>query len=290
VTIAAGDSLSFTLTSFHTVTFPGKSGSPAFTVPNPKSPVKGVKDAAGNPFFFNGLPSLAVVPAAVIRTKAKTYDGSKLANSGLPSNGPGKPFVLKFTKVGTYHYICLLHTGMAGTVTVKARGAKVPSAKANARALRAQVAKSLRTAKHLAKLKVAKNVMQAGAAGAHGVEIYRIFTGRKTYAKGTVLTTQMSHGTYESHTLTTGPRAYLGKIKVDPVPDPRAVYPSQAPGALAKLTHSLHGNGFWNSGYLDDEKASTTIPFKNTVKLSAAGTYRFICVVHPDMVATIKVK
>ena len=66
--------------------------------------------------------------------------------------------------------------------------------------------------------------------------------------------------------------------------------PSQPPGTVAKLTRKLHGNGYWNSGFLDDLKASTTIPFKNTVKLSAAGTYRFICLVHPDMVATIKVK
>lgn len=290
VTIAAGDSLSFTITNFHTVTFPGKHGVPAFIKVDPQHPVSGVKDAAGAPFFFNGAPTIGFNPAAAAPTKAKTYNGSAVANSGLPGSGPGKPFVLKFTKPGTYHYVCLVHPGMAGTVTVKRHGAKVPSVKSNAKALHAQVASALKTARRLARTRVSPNVIQAGAAGPHGVEIYKLFAGRRTYAKGTVLTTQMSHGTYEIHTVTSGPTSYLGKIKVDPVLDPRAVYPSQPPGTVASLTGQLHGNGFWNSGFMDDLKATPTIPFKNTVKLGAAGTYRFICLVHPDMVTTVRVR
>jgi plastocyanin len=57
-----------------------------------------------------------------------SFDGSKLVNSGIYSaafpGAVGNSFSLKFTKAGTYAYICLLHAdlGMAAVVNVSAAG------------------------------------------------------------------------------------------------------------------------------------------------------------------------
>ena len=42
-------------------------------------------------------------------TKQKSISSRKdFRNSGLP-NGPPKPYVLKFTKAGTFKFLCLVH-------------------------------------------------------------------------------------------------------------------------------------------------------------------------------------
>ena len=44
-----------------------------------------------------------------------TFDVSSLSDSGL---APGGTWEVKFTKAGSYHYVCTFHAGMEGTVTV----------------------------------------------------------------------------------------------------------------------------------------------------------------------------
>ena len=60
----------------------------------------------------------ATVPAGV--KSGGTYTGG-FTSSGLfgpPPIYPGTEFSLKFTKAGTYNYVCAIHPAMAGTVTV----------------------------------------------------------------------------------------------------------------------------------------------------------------------------
>ena len=61
VTINAGDTVKFQITGFHTVDLPGstKDDLPLIV---PGSPTTGVNDAAGIPFWFNGLPSVGINP------------------------------------------------------------------------------------------------------------------------------------------------------------------------------------------------------------------------------------
>ena len=102
----------------------------------------------------------------------------------------------------------------------------------------------------------------------------------------------------EIHTATTGPgnpenqpTSYLGQIEAGlagAVLDPRGVYPSEPPGALAALTPALHGNGFWNSGALDLDTTSP-IGTSNAVTFAAPGTYQFFCMIHPFMHGTVTV-
>ena len=65
--------------------------------------------------------------------------------------------------------------------------------------------------------------------------------------------------------------------------DPRGVYPSEPPGTTATFTSALHGNGFWNSGILDQSSASAQLPASNVVRFGAAGTYDYYCIIHPFM-------
>jgi plastocyanin len=48
------------------------------------------------------------------------------------------------------------------------------------------------------------------------------------------------------------------------------------------LTPSLHGNGFWSSGFMDNAGA-TPQPKRSQVKIVAPGTYNFFCLLHPFM-------
>jgi plastocyanin len=46
---------------------------------------------------------------------AGTWNGEGFFNSGLMFGGD---FIVRFSKPGTYTYECLIHPGMAGTITV----------------------------------------------------------------------------------------------------------------------------------------------------------------------------
>lgn len=63
-----------------------------------------------------GPPPAEIVPQI---TDAGTYDGSHFISSGLGGGGPADiGYALTFTKPGTYHYACLIHPQMVGTVVV----------------------------------------------------------------------------------------------------------------------------------------------------------------------------
>jgi hypothetical protein len=72
-----------------------------------------------------GPPKLALNPVALASTRAKTYDGTGLVNSGLML-APGNPlnfpssFSLTLTQRGRYEYWCIPHAplGMRGVVIV----------------------------------------------------------------------------------------------------------------------------------------------------------------------------
>ena len=69
--------------------------------------------------------------------------------------------------------------------------------------------------------------------------------------------------------------------------NPFVVYPSD-PAALS-VTPTSHGNGYASSGLLDADAASPQ-PNKHTFTFPTAGTYTYICQVHPFMKGTITVQ
>ncbi|MDQ3554763.1 MAG: plastocyanin/azurin family copper-binding protein, partial [Chloroflexota bacterium] len=94
VAIEAGDTVSWTAASFHTVTFVPEGTDPASLDP------------------FTTPPS----------GDGTAYTGDSVANSGLFNAGPGSAtsFSLTFPETGAYDFVCLLHLPFGHTGTVMA--------------------------------------------------------------------------------------------------------------------------------------------------------------------------
>jgi plastocyanin len=288
-TINVGGSVTFLLAGFHTVDFPAKGASPLPLIV-PGKPVSGVNDAAGNPFWFNGLPSAGINPQLFSGSKAKTYDGSQRWDTGAPLGKP-KPFKLTFTKAGTYHYFCDIHPGMIGTVVVKPAGAKIPSKAQDAAAMAAQITGDVKAAAKLAKAKQPADTVSLGESSPGGVELFAMFPSSLTVSPGTTVTFRMSKHTFETHTATFGSKKVLTTLAkgFEGISFPaQGVYSSDPPG---KITESLtaHGDGFANVGALDNNPKSP-LASSGKITFTQAGTYHFICLIHPNMRGTIIVK
>jgi plastocyanin len=69
----------------------------------------------------NGPPLLLLNQQVLERMGGDSFDGSEMVSSGfLGGPSPVNTYTLRFTKPGTYEYVCLLHDemGMKGTITV----------------------------------------------------------------------------------------------------------------------------------------------------------------------------
>jgi plastocyanin len=301
VTIRAGDKIRFLPVGFHNVDLPPRGGDPVPLVSPTGQKVSGSNDAAGQPFWFNGQDQLGFTRelGQMAWGKRVSYNGSKRRNSGLPLGENLKPYTVTFKRRGNYTYFCDIHAGMTGVVSVKKKGAKVPSRKADNRAVKRQVASSLKVARELPDAETPAGVVNVGVAGPDGEEFFGFVPNAVTVPVGTTLRFRMSPGSFDIHTATTGPgnpesdpNSYLGQIAAGfqaPVFDPRGVYPSEQPPSTATLTPALHGNGFWNSGAMDTASASP-LPESNAVTFGAPGSYDFYCLIHPFMKATVTVQ
>lgn len=302
VTIHSGDAVRWTIHGAHTVYFPalGKMAAP-FVAPVAAHPVSGIADAAGAPFWFNGMPNFHINPEAAFPSGSGSYDGTSAAGSGFAPGTP-PPFVLRFTKTGTFRYLCQLHPGMTGVVHVVAASKRVPpAAQTRAAALREQ-RKDVQMASGLARVSPTSNVVLAGH-DAGGVTWLRFFPNVVAAHVGDTVTFKMS-APRENHTVTIGPAAYTmgiekGFTQILPsttggppaiVVNPLGAYPSDplSPSGLPPFTGANHGNGFENSGLLGGQKAGP-LPTEVNLKFTKAGTYHFECVIHPGMDGTIKV-
>jgi plastocyanin len=300
VTINVGDTVVWDgaarTNGFHTIDLPGKSGTDLpFSSVFPGKPVSGVKDSAGNLFWFNGQPSVGFNPALLTSSGGHKYSGSERVDSGLPL-GPPQPFKVTFTKPGVYKYFCDVHYGMVGYVVVRAKGKRVPSAAQDKAALASEEIKYAATAKKVDKTTVRGSKVSVGASGPGGVEVFAMFPATLRVKVGTVVTFSMSKLTRDTHTVTfgdTAPGGYvynLGQTAfTSPIWDPRGAYPSDPPPGPLSLSPTSHGNGFANSGPLDRD-TGTPLPPSGQIKFTQPGTYHYICLIHPFMHGTVIVK
>lgn len=301
VRIHVGDKVRFVPNGFHTVDLPGRRSRKLPIITPVTQTIAGAVDAAGAPFWFNGQPQLGFNRQLLTSAfgKSRNYDGSKGVLSGLPLAQRPKPMTVKFNKTGTFRYFCDVHPGMTGIVRVVSSQSSVPSAAQDQRTVRRQAASTLATAKALAKTPApSNNTVDVGEQGKGNATFFGFVPSALSVPTGTVVTFRMNAST-EIHTATVGPgnpenqpQSYLGQIEAGlqgPVLDPRGVFPSDPPGALAALTPVFHGNGFWNSGALDKDSTTRTVPPKNAVLFAAPGTYQVFCMIHPFMHATVTV-
>jgi plastocyanin len=299
VTINVGDTVRFVPSGFHTVDLPGSRTQrlPLFT---PGAPIAGSLDALGAPFWFNGQPSLGFNPTLLAQGFGKrfAYTGARAVLSGLPVARRPRPMQVRFTRAGSFRYFCDVHLGMTGRVVVRPAGRRVPSVAADRAAVRAQVAAGLRIARTLPQAASAANTIDVGREGRGRVSYFGFVPRALTVPVGTTVTFRMPART-EVHTASTGPgdpenqpSSYLGQITASldgPAPDPKALYPSDLPGAPASISPVFHGNGFWSSGAMDLDP-STQPPPGNAVRFAAPGVYQIYCLIHPFMHGTITVQ
>ena len=107
----------FSSATFHTVTYTAGKAPAALFIPDPaKGTYTGINDAAGAPFYFNGLPKLIYNPAAFGPCGGKTITTGVPASSGVLSPaGPKAPpakATYTFPKAGVFQLICNVHPGM----------------------------------------------------------------------------------------------------------------------------------------------------------------------------------
>jgi len=111
LTIKKGDTVIWTSTFFHEVSFFPGEPAPEFILPEEQP---------------NGPPLLVINPEVAFRNKpAGEYDGTEAFGSGLmglpiADNPGGTTFALTFSEPGTHEYVCGVHRalGMKGTITV----------------------------------------------------------------------------------------------------------------------------------------------------------------------------
>ena len=295
VTIRIGDKVAFRPVGFHTVDIPRKGGTilPLFTPSGQKVSGSTGTDANGAPFWFNGLDQFGFNPQllASLFGKTRTYKGKRI-ESGLPLAPNPKPLTVKFRKKGTYRYYCDVHPGMTGKVVVKGRHAMIPTAKQDKKRVRRQVAAARKRAKTLAATKPPANTVYTGGSAKGGVEYFGMLPATLTVPVNTTVRFMMSPKSFDAHTATFGPgnpetqpSSYLGVIAASfesASLDPRGVYPSEQPPTVANFGPTLHGNGFWNSGVMDNAAASQPAAY-NDLKFTTPGTYDFYCMIHPFM-------
>lgn len=300
VTIRAGDAVRFLPFGFHNVDFPKRGGDVAPLIV-PGEATSGQNDAAGAPFWFNGRPGLVLNPRLLRSGFGKTfrYTGAKAVNSGLPLANRPKPMTVRFPRTGSFNYFCTVHPGMKGNVRVKRRGTPIPSKRADARAVAQQTAADVRAARQLRNTDPPANTVFLGAANRTGVEFFGMLPETLTVPVGTTVDFRMSRPSFEVHTATFGPgdpleepNSYLGELAASFQTEafaPIATYPSEQPGTTATFTSALHGNGFWNTGLLDSVRASP-IRSSGQVTFGQAGSFTYVCLIHPFMKGTVIVQ
>jgi plastocyanin len=298
ITVHQGDSVRWQFRGFHNVAFPARGQKPPpFNAQDSSTPITGVNDAAGQPFWFNGQPRLIVDPRSGLPSAGKTYDGSRLAGSGIPQGDTAKPFTLKFTKRGAFSYVCTVHPHMRGTVRVVGRGVRIPTRLQDLRAAKAQLTAQQRLARRLANPRVPSGRVLGGSDRGK-VNLLKFFPSRLTVRAGSAVTFSVPSA-QEGHTFTFGPTAYVRDIirnLVTPVPaaagpptlvfNPQAGFPSDPPPTLPPHTPTVHGNGFVNTGIIGADAPART----SSLRFTTPGSYDYFCLLHPEMKATVVVQ
>jgi plastocyanin len=307
-TVHVGDRVTWQYRGFHTTTFGGSKQTYPFITPLSSTTQPVVTDAAGEKLWWAGVaPLLALDPLSVMQQGPNTISSpSDVRNSGLvrifqsTAQKAPKPYVLTFTKAGTYRYFCTVHRGMRGTVRVRPALAPVPSAAAHRRQGASELQRVIVDAKQLNQSKPTTNLEVLVGAGskATGAEILSFFPDQLAIKAGDTVTFRNADPT-DIHTVTFGPEALRMKIENDFVApvgtqvllDPLGALPSEPPGApTPQYNATTHGDGYLNSGLLAPPGSPDTAgPQTFKVTFTKPGTYQYECVIHPKMDGTIVV-
>ena len=308
VTVHAGDTVTWQLRGFHTITFTGPKRDYPFIVPQGgKQPVQ--KDASGDPFWWGGkTPVLGVSPLSILQQGGAAISSPKqVRSSGLlrvlqsTAKQPPAPYQLTFTTPGVYRYECAVHTSMRGVVRVLPSTAQVPSADAQEQEGALELQRTIADARRLnhAKPSVKLRVLVGVGHRATGAEVAAFFPSRLVVNVGDTVTFRNDDET-DIHTVTVGPAKYTGAIEKTFIAphgkqlllNPLGVFSSEPPGGgTVQYDGANHGNGYVNAGMLAPKGAPASAgPQTYKVTFTKPGTYHYECVIHQNMDGTIVVR
>ena len=285
LTIRVGDTVRWTIEGGHTVTFLGgqspRSALPLFV---PGGPVP--DGLVAGPGFFPIGPE---GPASY---------GGGVANSGRLAAREDDAYALTFGRPGVFHYICLTHPGMDGTLTVLPEGAALPETPAQAEARgQAELEALLSDIRAGAQRVRLANAEAGGGARAHTVAAgvsngsggsALHFVPRELAVRRGDLVAWVVADPLEPHSVTfTSGAPAPDHIEMLPQPDGTAAF-VQRPNVYRPVGGTTYtGQGYFNSGQLVGG-ARGLIAFVAQVD-APAGTYAYLCLIHPEMKATITV-
>jgi plastocyanin len=298
LTINAGDSVTFSSATFHTVTYSAGKPPPGLFAPGTGT-YDGLNDAAGQPFYFDSLTSFVYNAAAFAPAGGKSIVSGVPVSSGVlspatPKSPPAKA-TYTFPKAGVYQLFCTVHPGMKATVVVKAAGAPLPlsAAQVTAKAL-TDTSAAWAKAKALAAAPVPKNTVYAGVGSS--TAILGFFPSVLKIKAGTTVTFR-EHSPSEVHNTVFGPKKYILAFskKTDLFPGgpgsknqvtPVYLYGTEPKGGYT-YDGTNHGNGF-SSTPLTASAPHVPLPRAAQVTFSTPGTYKYFCFLHgPDMAGTV---
>jgi plastocyanin len=236
LSVHPGDTVHFHFGGLHTVTFLPQGGErPLLGLPVPAQ-YEGFKDAAGDPFWFDGspLPTIEVEgnifgavggsggdangtpnPQSSGCQGSGTEDGTAYRNSGLNLNGdlglghanasavPTATFTLCFPKVGVYRYSCVIHNLMKAAVKVVPRAKAIPSPRQVASQVTREVKSAVKLAKRLDSYNPGGNTVSIGHDQGEVVSLLKFFPQVKTIHAGETIDFQLNSHT-DDHTVVFG--------------------------------------------------------------------------------------
>ncbi|MEO7222433.1 MAG: hypothetical protein ABIY37_08170 [Devosia sp.] len=293
ISIHVGDKIWFQfapmgMPAFHTVTFTSGEKLPDIFAPD-------IVDGKPVP-SPEGPPRLMINPQVAFPDGRSEYDGTGYTNSGLDILRMDQgPYILAFTKAGTFEYQCLAHgVVMKGTVTVLDAGAALPTEAAGYEAkVQDEIAKltmegraAIESAKPTSTVSDSGTIWEvaAGLGGTSQARVMRFSPQTVTIKVGdTVRWTDQTIG--EPHTIT-----FLGGteppedtlIEAQPSGPPKLIQSFQTFMPVGEAT--FDGNGYRNSGFLGlPPEIGDMFGLKGNsyeLKFTKAGSFPYYCILH----------
>jgi plastocyanin len=305
--IHVGDTVKF-VGGFHTATFLGKASFSSLFLIQPDTTggvYPAMNDAAGVPFYFGGQPKFVYGPSLVPMGGKTVSNKTTTHNSGALFLAGNKGYALKFTKAGTYRYVCLIHTQMKGSITVAPASAEVPTpaeaAKQGLEEANADVDEAIYA--HLDRPSTVadpKNAVVEVGAGNKRFSLFAFYPQALSVKAGTTVTFKMG-GPNEVHNVGFGPFAvqmdflrltdFFPQGPTDPNQlSPAFIYGTDpAVGGVYTYTgNTMHGNGLFATPVMDLD-ARSPLPSEVKVNVPTPGVYTLICQIHPNMIAMLDV-
>jgi plastocyanin len=303
ISVNAGDKVTFTSFTFHTVSYWAGKAPPPPLGPAPGAEYEGITGADGQPFYFDGMQAFSYNVDHFGPVGPKTVSGKTATSTGaLFATSPKKPgkATLTFPKAGAFKLVCNLHAGMEMSVVVRPKGAAVPTAEEVAAKAKAETDAAWAQARALAATKPPRNTVIMGIDGtktAGGrLTILDFLPSLTTVKVGTTVNFPV-RAPSEAHNVALGPLKYMDRFmkQTDLFPmgpgsknqvTPVFIYGSDPRGT--EFDGRNHGNGFYATGLADGVRGG--LPNAVRVTFTAPGKYHFICLLHgPDMAADIRV-